>query len=202
MPDEATALLALWNDVAPALEQDYNEWHAHEHVPQRLTVPGILWGWRYRRAEAASMPLYLTLYGLRDAAVLEGEAYQQLLREPTPLSQEMRPALSNLSRWVCSLDVFRDMDRYADVAVRTWPARSSEPQTPSPLRTPGMSNSACLMAQRLAQVHPLPWLAADQRPMTPPVTGHWLQIARLTTAHPAERACADGAIVYASLSVR
>ena len=89
MADAATALLALWNDVDPALEADYDDWHAREHVPERLTVPGMAWALRYRWIAGAAMPRYLTLYGLRDPAVLDGEPYQRLLREPTPASRRM-----------------------------------------------------------------------------------------------------------------
>src|SRR5688500_2038945 len=103
MNDQATALLALWNDVGPELDAQYNDWHAHEHVPERLTVPGILWGRRYGRPAEDGAPRYLTLYGLRDAGVLDSEPYQRLLREPTPMSRAMRPALTNVSRWICTL---------------------------------------------------------------------------------------------------
>lgn len=202
MAEDATALLVLWNDVEPALEQRYNDWHAHEHVPQRLTVPGILWGWRYRRSDAGDMPRYLTLYGLRHAAVLEGDAYQQLLRQPTPLSHEMRPALRNLSRWVCSLDVFRGMDPFADLSIQTWPAQTEDPPTPLPLDLTGASVAACLLAQRMSQARPLPWLSVEQRPTAASVTGHWLYAARLAAEPGADRARTDGANVFTSLSVR
>lgn len=96
-------LLALWNDVEPSFEAEYNDWQAREHVPERCRVPGILWGLRYRLQDLlpAALPRYLTLYGLRDAGVLESAAYRRLLNEPTPRSRRMRPVLSNLSRWVC-----------------------------------------------------------------------------------------------------
>lgn len=99
---QARALLALWNDVDPDHEAAYNEWHAFEHVPERLTVPGMLWGLRYRTVDdtAGPEPRYLTLYGLRDAAVLDSAPYQRLLSHPTPTSQRMRPLLRNIARGV------------------------------------------------------------------------------------------------------
>src|SRR4030095_38350 len=93
MRDAATALLALWNDVDPGFDAEYNDWHADEHVPERLTVPGILWGRRYGTGAGERMPRYLTLYGLQSADVLESAAYRQLLDQPTPLSRTMRPRL-------------------------------------------------------------------------------------------------------------
>ena len=101
-------LLALWNDVEPSFEAEYNDWQAREHVPERCRVPGILWGLRYRLQDLlpAALPRYLTLYGLRDEGVLESAAYRRLLNEPTPRSRRMRPVLSNLSRWVCRVQEY------------------------------------------------------------------------------------------------
>ena len=44
---KGTAFLALWNDIAAARDAEYNLWHTREHVPERLSVPGILTGKRY-----------------------------------------------------------------------------------------------------------------------------------------------------------
>ena len=159
-PQAATALLALWNDVDPALDAAYNDWHAREHVPERCTVPGILWGWRYRRADASAMPRYLTLYGLRDAEVLDSAPYQRLLREPTPMSARMRPALQNLSRWVCRLRVLQGIESCARLAVRTVDATSLEAVALVPAQSAG--GSGLLVAERLPDANPLPWLQGDQ----------------------------------------
>ena len=76
---QAGALLALWNAVDAAFDADDNAWHANEHVPERPTVPGMLWGRRCGRINAdVATPRQLTLCGLRDAAVLDSEPYQRL----------------------------------------------------------------------------------------------------------------------------
>jgi hypothetical protein len=163
----AAALLALWNDVDPALDAEYNDWHAREHVPERLTVPGMLWGLRYRRgAGAAAMPRYLTLYGLRDASVLDSAPYLRLLSEPTPASRRMRPALTQLSRWVCDLHRCIDLDRA--VQLKVW----TSPHEPNNLVAP--PGGPLLVARRRTDARPLPWLGADQGQG---IEGHWLQAA-------------------------
>jgi hypothetical protein len=166
VPEVAGALLALWNDVAPVLEAEYEDWHANEHVPERCTVPGILWGRRYRHERGSAMPRYLTLYGLRDPQVLDGEPYLRLLREPTPASRRMRPALLNVSRWVCRL--------HADTLEggRSLSVRVLDTERPSMATgTPGQ-----LLGERLLQASPLPWLAAGQ---DRGIEGHWLICAEL-----------------------
>jgi hypothetical protein len=157
MPEDrpsATALLALWNDVDPQHEADYNEWHAREHVPERLTVPGIGWALRYAHCGGIDSPRYLTLYGLRDAAVTDSDAYRRLLAEPTPASRKMRSTLRNISRWICTLDVNDGIGRFERLAVRT--VASTAPQ---PNRVEG---SALLVATRIPDAAELPWLAGGQ----------------------------------------
>jgi hypothetical protein len=156
----ASALLALWNDVDPALDAVYNDWHAREHVPERCTVPGILWGWRYRRADASPMPRYLTLYGLRDAAVLDSAPYLRLLREPTPASARMRPALQNLSRWVCRLRVLQGIEACARLCVHALDAAS--PEAAAVMHAQRARGSGLLVAERLPDANPLPWLQGGQ----------------------------------------
>jgi len=161
MSAQATALLALWNDVSPELDAQYNDWHAVEHVPERLTVPGILWGRRYGRLAGAS-PRYLTLYGLADAAVLDSEPYRRLLREPTPMSRSMRPALVNVSRWVCRLHEQRGLASADRLAVRTLagPAPDRTRWEDSPSAAPRALGR--LVAERLRDAKPLPWLGGSQ----------------------------------------
>jgi hypothetical protein len=154
MPEAATALLALWNDVDPQRDAEYNQWHAREHVPERLTVPGMLWALRYGRVGAGAMPRYLTLYGLRDAAVLDSPQYRLLLAEPTPTSRAMRPALRHIARWVCQLEVEQGIDRFERIDVRTLSRVTSALLTPPA--------TALLVATRIPDAKELPWLSAQQ----------------------------------------
>lgn len=44
------------DEVLPAVQAAYEAWHAHEHVPERLTVPGMRWACRYGRLVAQRLP--------------------------------------------------------------------------------------------------------------------------------------------------
>jgi hypothetical protein len=175
---QARALLALWNGVAPEQAEAYEGWHAHEHVPERCSVPGILWGRRFglqtpaSAATASPLPRYLTLYGLRDPQVLDSEPYQRLLREPTPMSRRMRPALRQVSRWVCTLH-----ENTADPQAQ-WLAvwACAAPPGREPLAQRSLANLSGgahghLLAERIPDAAPLPWLNTDQGRG---VEGHWL----------------------------
>jgi hypothetical protein len=97
------AFLALWNGVTAAQLDAYEDWHSREHVPERLTVPGILGAWRYRATDGGE-PGFFTLYDLAGIDVLDTPAYRRLLMQPTPASTLMRPHLTHFSRIVCRLD--------------------------------------------------------------------------------------------------
>jgi hypothetical protein len=166
MPHAPSALLALWNDVDPTVEAAYNDWHAREHVPERCTVPGILWGRRYGLVAGGGMPKYLTLYGLREAAVLDSAPYQRLLREPTPASRAMRPALRKVARWVCRLVVDDATAEGRDLAVRLLTGQGDEAR-----RALQADAAGHLLAQRIVDAAPLPWLASSQDDA---LVGDWL----------------------------
>jgi hypothetical protein len=194
--DGAGALLALWNDVAPEVEPAYNEWHAREHVPERLTVPGFCWGRRYGHPSPPAMPRYLTLYGLRDAGVLDSEPYHRLLREPTPASAAMRPALRHVSRWVCEIS---DTGGTATEQIAVWtslPDAASAREALAATRASGVV-AGHVLARRRIDADPLPWLAARQDHA---IEGDWLLWVALAGGA-SEAALPAAAVVYRALPV-
>jgi hypothetical protein len=96
-----SAFLALFNDFDPARDEEYNEWHSREHVPERLTVPGILRARRYVNRADAQFP-YFTLYEMESAAVMLSAPYLHLLDHPTPWSAKMRPSFRQFLRIPCA----------------------------------------------------------------------------------------------------
>ncbi|MEO3999351.1 hypothetical protein [Mesorhizobium sp. CAU 1732] len=93
-------LLALWNGVEPARTAEYNAWHTREHVPERISVPGIHGARRYVRLDGP-LPQYLTLYPMQNLDVLQSAPYLRLLDHPTDWSRTMRPSLSDFMRLCC-----------------------------------------------------------------------------------------------------
>ncbi|MBT2324716.1 hypothetical protein J7E62_20445 [Variovorax paradoxus] len=192
MNEVAGAVLALWNDVTPELDAEYNDWHANEHVPERLEVPGMLWGRRYANVDGSAVPRYLTLYGLRDSQVLESASYQRLLREPTPASARMRPHLCQISRWVCRLHAQGDFLGADALAVWTFEA---EAEARGQAR---QEESDALLAERIPDAAPLPWLSSDQAHT---IRGNWL-MARRARGGREESLPLRGALMYSALPVK
>ena len=58
--DASPGILAIFNNVAPGREAEFEAWFQHEHLAERIAVPGFLIG---RRHEAISgQPRYFNFY--------------------------------------------------------------------------------------------------------------------------------------------
>ncbi len=90
------AALAIWLDVEPAAEADFNDWYARQHMPERLSVPGFLRGRRYA-ATGDSLP-YFTLYEVENAAVLSSAPYLERLNTPTDWTRRVLPRWPRMIR--------------------------------------------------------------------------------------------------------
>ena len=94
-------ILAVWNDCAPGSEGQYEAWYRHEHLPERVGIPGFRGGWRYRAIEAE--PEYFTFYETDTLEVLRSEPYLARLNDPTPLTRRiMSGAFTHATRALCS----------------------------------------------------------------------------------------------------
>lgn len=184
MSRSATALLAFWNDVDSNLDAAYNAWHGGEHVPERCAVPGVLWAQRYGQTSCEATARYLTLYCLRDAQVLEENAYLRLLREPTPASRAMRPALLNLSRWICRLHQCHLTETTSALLA------STSVEAPSAF-------DVLVLAERLHDAGPLPWASKGQQRER---AGHWLLCGAAVGMNPTGP-LPNGTVLYERLPV-
>lgn len=95
------ALIAIWNDIAPEMREDFFEWHPREHMVERLGIPGFIRG---RRCAAVDADVeFLTLYEVANAEVLVSDIYKQRLTNPTPWSTKTLPAFRNNVRGACRI---------------------------------------------------------------------------------------------------
>jgi hypothetical protein len=98
--DTRPGILAIFNNVAPGREAEFEAWFQHEHLAERLAVPGFLLG---RRHEAvAGEPRYFNFYLTQSADVLESAAYLTRLDHPTPMTRVvMSEIFKDMIRTVC-----------------------------------------------------------------------------------------------------
>ncbi len=71
---KGTALLMVMADVPADKEDDFNRWYNEEHLPELLSVAGILNAARYEAVRSG--PKHLACYELESAAVVESDAFK------------------------------------------------------------------------------------------------------------------------------
>jgi hypothetical protein len=100
MADTRPGILAIFNNVAPGREAEFEKWFQHEHLRERLAVPGFLLG---RRHEAVSgEPRYFNFYLTQSADVLKSAPYLTRLNHPTPMTRVvMSEIFKDMIRTVC-----------------------------------------------------------------------------------------------------
>ena len=93
-------ILAIFNNVAPGREAEFEEWFQHEHLAERIAVPGFLIG---RRHEAITgQPRYFNFYVTQSVEVLKSAAYLGRLDDPTPMTRTvMSEIFKDMIRTVC-----------------------------------------------------------------------------------------------------
>ncbi len=88
------ALLVVFMEPKAEVEGQFNEWYNQHHVPERVSVPGILNARRYELCEGEGAK-YLAIYELEDESVLHSEGYLELRAKSTPMDFE-RPQVQRL----------------------------------------------------------------------------------------------------------
>lgn len=111
---EAQGLLAVWTDIAPEAEREFNDWYNTEHIPQLLGIPGFLSGRRYQAVEGE--PRYLALYELTNVEVLKSDAFRQVRESPTEWSKKIIPLFRNTA-----IGAYRQL-----FACRNYPIQEAE----------------------------------------------------------------------------
>jgi hypothetical protein len=102
MPLLGSAAMLLSFDVLPEAVAEHDHWHTHEHLPERLAIPGFLRGTRWV-ALPGQQPRYMVLYEVQDLATLASDAYLARLNQPTPWTTKMMPHYRGMQRGLCAV---------------------------------------------------------------------------------------------------
>jgi len=84
-------LLMVFTDVPEDVEEEFNRWYDEEHIPERLSIPGVLSAARYTALEGG--PKHLACYELTEPEAWESDAWQHYLINPTEWSKRMSPSV-------------------------------------------------------------------------------------------------------------
>lgn len=81
------AALAMWWDMSPEMAEEFQDWHSHEHFPERLGVPGFRRASRWMN-QAGQV---FVLYELASHGVLSSPDYLARLNAPSDWSRRLMP---------------------------------------------------------------------------------------------------------------
>lgn len=93
-------ILAIFNDCRAGREAEFEAWFQGEHLLERLTVPGFLFGRRHQAISGSCG--YFTFYVVEQPAVLTSKPYLERLDNPTPMTRKvMAEIFLNMNRTLC-----------------------------------------------------------------------------------------------------
>jgi len=97
-------MLAVWNDIAPGDEPDFEAWYRGEHLAERVGLTGFLRGRRYRAFDGESEPQFGALYETETPEVMASDRYLARLDDPTPMTARMIAKFQNTHRTVLRVE--------------------------------------------------------------------------------------------------
>lgn len=93
------AALAMWWNVDPALRDEFEHWHSHEHFPERLALPGFERASRWAEADGGTG--FFVLYELATYEALVSPEHLTRLNAPSEWSGRMMPHHRQMVRSQC-----------------------------------------------------------------------------------------------------
>ncbi len=91
-------MLLLFDIVQEAIPE-HDEWHTHEHLRERLSIPGFVRGTRW--VALRGQPRYFVMYEVERLATLTSDAYLERLNHPSPWTSKMMPYYRGMTRGFC-----------------------------------------------------------------------------------------------------
>lgn len=96
-----SAAMLLSFDIAEEAQREHDDWHSHEHLPERLAIPGFVRGSRWRALAGA--PAYFVMYEVGELGVLSSPAYMERLNHPSPWTTQVMPSYRGMRRGLCEI---------------------------------------------------------------------------------------------------
>jgi hypothetical protein len=95
-------ILSVFNDIAPEGHEHFERWYNHEHLQERVGVPGFRFGRRYELVSGGDRR-FMAFYEVDSPDVLTSPAYLARLESPTPWTRQSMTYFRNMVRTVCDV---------------------------------------------------------------------------------------------------
>jgi hypothetical protein len=166
----------MWCDVAPEIRGEFDDWHSHEHFPERLSIPGFLRGSRWIAADGGEA--IFTCYETESPATLTTGPYLERLNDPTPWSRKMMPHHRNMVRSLCRVEASYGAGLGRSLlTARFAPAPGEEAKLERWLTSellPSLPARRGVVAARFMRSLPLPPQTAEQKIRGKDASADWI----------------------------
>lgn len=105
MPLAGQGCFVGWCDLKPGTEAEVDHWHTHEHMIERVAIPGFRRGSRYRSVGGG--PRVCIVYQADTLETLVSPAYLERLNDPTPWTTRCLPLMVGMNRTLCRVATSR-----------------------------------------------------------------------------------------------
>jgi hypothetical protein len=118
-------VLAIFNDCRAGREAEFEAWFQSEHLIERVSVPGFLFGRRHKAISGSTG--YFNFYMVESPDVLTSKPYLERLDHPTPMTKTiMSEVFINMNRTVCRRTMRRGPFRGAYTVTARFNAKPDE----------------------------------------------------------------------------
>ena len=90
----------MWWSMAHEMRAEFEDWHSHEHFPERMSIPGFLRGSRWASLGEGDEGFFV-MHELETYETLTSAQYLARLNDPSPWSKKMMPHHRNMVRSQC-----------------------------------------------------------------------------------------------------
>jgi hypothetical protein len=184
-------VLAIWNGIAPEVEDEFAFWHVREHIPERVSLSGFLRGRRFVSVDAS--PKYFNFYETSSIADLKSTAYLARLNAPTDWTRKVVAHFTDTSRTLCKVAWSLGQGEGGFVEATALRTSASRDTFTAGLRQ--LMSSAYAAEQGLIAVHllegqvdaPPPATAEAQLRAKPDATAPWVLLVEASSAEALRR---------------
>ena len=177
------AAVAMWWQIEPAMRAEFEDWHTHEHMAERLGIPGFLRGTRW--VALSGEPSYFILYEAARLATLTTGAYLERLNNPTAWSRKLMPHHLNMVRSLCRVRANAGAGYGAALATLRFSPSQNAVRWLAKEALPALAQRRGLAAACLLQSQPLPAAqTAEQKIRGRDRSADWILLASGYDAHP------------------
>jgi hypothetical protein len=112
--------MVMWHNLKPAAATDHDDWHSHEHIPERIGLVGFRRGRRCRSLGEGGG--WFLMYEVDDVAVLSSPAYLGRVNDPSAWSATIIPSIIDMNRTLATVESSHGVGVGAFVVTLRMPA--------------------------------------------------------------------------------